>query len=102
MLSITDLHTKLVDALDIAHLAPEDQERVVEQMGSMVYQRVLLAVFDKIPAEEHEKLKHLIAANLEDEISALVAKHVPNAEEVVATALAESFADYEAAMKGTA
>lgn len=102
MINITDLQSRLVEELDIAHLDTQAQERVIDEVGSMLYQRVLLAIFDKIPADQHEKLKQLISANLEDEISAMVAKYVQNVEEVAALALEDGLADYRQALTGSA
>lgn len=101
MMNITDLQSRLVEELGIAHLDVEAQERVIDEMGGMLYQRVLLTIFDKIPADQHEKLKQLIAANLEDEISAMVSRYVENVEGIAATALAEGIADYKTTLVRT-
>tara|TARA_B100000745_G_scaffold130817_1_gene85248 strand:+ start:7643 stop:7945 length:303 start_codon:yes stop_codon:yes gene_type:complete len=83
MINITDLHNRLVQELNIENLPPHDQEKILDQAGSMIYQRILLAVFQNIPTTEHDKLKQFVAADLEDEITELVHKHVPQAEEII-------------------
>ncbi len=98
MITIADLQKELVEELGLDNLSAEDQERVLNEAGGMIYQRILLSVFEKIPAAEHDKLTQLITADLEDEITELVHKHVPNVEEVVEVEMQTSIDDLKRAL----
>jgi len=98
MITVEDIQKRIVEELAIEHLSAEDQTRLVDELGGMLHQRLLLSIFEKIPVEDHEKLKQFITADMEEEISALVHKHVANVGEVIENELATSMKEYKEAL----
>ncbi len=96
-----DLQKRLVEELSLEHLSPDEQEKVLDEIGGMLYQRVMLELFNHIPEGEHTKLKQLIDAGLEEEITALIHKHVPNVEEAITKELEQSMQEYKEVLYGT-
>jgi len=98
MIHAADIQKQIADELAIGHLPVVDQERLTNEMSAMLYQRILFALFREIPKQEHEKLKQLISSNLDNEITALVHKHVPDISEVVEKELAIGIREYKEAL----
>jgi len=98
MISFADIQKRVVEELDIADLSPEDQERVVDELGGMLYKRMLMSIFDKIPENEHGRLKQLIDSGMDSEITELVHKHIPDVGAVIAQEFETSMQDYRAAL----
>lgn len=102
MITAQDIHKRIAEELDITHLPQEDQERIADELGGMLYQRMLLAIFDKVPPMQQEELRRLIASESEDAITDLIHKYVPNVAEVIEKELAAGLQDYREALQNSA
>jgi len=98
MKELADIHKAIAGELHLEHLSEEEQSQVIEAVGTMLYQRVLARVFSELPADQHTKLQQLIEADLENEITALISKYLPNIDEVVNTELTNALAEYKEAL----
>lgn len=102
MITAEDIHKRIAEELDITHLPQEAQEKVADELGGMLYQRMLLAIFDKVPPMQQEELKRLIATDAEDAITELIQKHVPHVAQVIEEEFAAGLADYREALQNSA
>ena len=97
MTTLTDIHARVAQELDLAHLPQDEQEAVVAEIGGMLYRRMLLAVYEKIPAEAHEQLGTLINTGDEAAITEFISTHVPDPEMVITQELETAIREYREA-----
>jgi hypothetical protein len=74
---------EIIDALNIGHLAKEEQDAIVDKLGTVLMQRVLVTVFDMLPDAERARFEELLNADQMDAVQALIQKNIPNAQEVI-------------------
>lgn len=95
MITEQTIQEKVNAVLDIEHLPMDDQERIKQKMKTILYQRIMLLIFSKLPAIEQDKMKKLIEANLMDEVSDLINRYVPNVDELIEQEIKSSMEDYQ-------
>jgi len=77
----------LITELNIGHLSEASQNEVLDAVGNMLMHRVLFKLNSMLPENEQQNFGNLLGAGKEEEAQALVLKHIPNAEEVIANEL---------------
>lgn len=97
MTSLADIHARVADELNLAHLSADEQKAVVAEIGDMLYRRMLLAIFEQIPAKAREELGTLIDSGDEAAMTALINTHVPDPEAVIRTELEVAMREYQEA-----
>lgn len=98
MITEQDITQRVTEELNLAHLSAEEQDQVLETLGKALQTRVVLALVQEIPAQEHEQLRELIEAGKEGEVRTLIEARVPNANEIVERELTEGLAAYKQAL----
>ena len=58
-------------------------DAIIEGLGDVLMQRVLLKILDSMPSDEADKLQELMKAENQEESEALIQKHIPNIAELV-------------------
>ena len=94
MITVADIQQHVAEEVGITHLPKEDQDKVTDELGGMLYKRMLMAIFDKLPPHEHEHLKQLIAQDAASEISDLVHKYIPDVGTVIEQELKTSMQEF--------
>ncbi len=81
---------ELFKALQLEHLTPEDQEKILLEMGDIIEQGVmirLISLMDDQTRLEFEKL--LDSESDEEEVEEFIKKHVPNSDKIIQDTIEE-------------
>lgn len=73
----------LVGELNLGHLAVEQQDEILDGLGEVLMQRVLLKLLELMPESERENFGKLFAEQKGEEMQTLVEKFVPNSADVI-------------------
>ncbi len=73
----------LLKELGLHHLSVEAQEVILEEVGSVLFERVLLKIISLLPESERDNFGTSFAAHNVADMQTLVERHIPNSSEVV-------------------
>ncbi len=80
---ISQGRAKMVAELNIGHLPKAEQDAIVDGLGEVLLRRVLLKLFELVPAGERDTLQKLLKEQNGEAAQALIGKYVPNMDDVV-------------------
>jgi hypothetical protein len=82
--------TSLLNALGIEDLLPEEQEELLLDLNSLIWEGSLIRLIEKMDDSTKEAFEKLLAADAsEDEIQAFLTEHVPDADQAVTDTVQE-------------
>lgn len=90
-----ELRKRIIAELNIGHLTNEEQETVINKVSEVLMKRATLEVMRRIPEDQLDELDKLTEAEDGAGIQKLVAKYVPNVEEVVTQAAKDGLAEHK-------
>lgn len=93
---------EIIDALNIGHLTKEEQDAIVDKLGAVLMQRVLVKVFDMLPEAEKTRFEELLNADQMDAVQALIQKNIPNAQEVIQNEIRDGVREHIERVNATA
>lgn len=73
----------LISELNIGHLSEAEQNSIVDGLGEVLLRRVMLKLFNMLPENEKDNFQNLLKEQKGPEADALLAKHVPNASDII-------------------
>ncbi|MBA3789135.1 hypothetical protein H0X32_01925 [Patescibacteria group bacterium] len=83
-------YTKILDALNLSELEPEEQEEILLDLNDLVFKGTLIRLIERMPARIREEFDSLLATDpSEDVMEAFIQKNVPDADSAVTETLAE-------------
>lgn len=90
----------LLEALDLSELPPEEQEALLLDLNSLVFQSSMVRLLEQMDDNTRVALEALIDTNpSEAELEAFIRSHVPQADLAVAETLKEISDDILAAVQ---
>jgi len=80
----------LLNALGIEELLPEEQEELLLDLNSLIWEGSLIRLIEKMDDATKEAFEKLLAADAgEDEVQAFLDEHVPDSGQAVADTVQE-------------
>lgn len=89
------LRERIVAELNIGHLEPQEQEQVIDKVSEVLLKKATFEVMRRIPEDALDELDRLAVADDADAVRALVRKHVPDVDTVVADAAREGLEEHK-------
>lgn len=84
----------LLDALGLEDLLPEEQQQVLEDVGSLIFEGTLARLLERMDEATREQLDVLLARDAEEsEVLDFLKAHVPGAESAVSETIEELRSD---------
>ena len=85
---------KILDALDMSQLLPEEQEELLLDLGDLVFRGTMLRLIERMDEKTADAFSGLLDKDpSEEEVEAFLKQHVPDADEAVEETLAEIRSD---------
>ncbi len=81
-----ELKEEIITKIHIEHLPEQQQDEVIVRIGELIMKRLLLDVADALSMEDLEELKSLAGDKKTEELFTFLNKHVPNLDELTASA----------------
>ncbi len=95
----TTLRDMFIKTYNLENATPEEQDALVEKIGGLVFQAVILRVAPGMSEQAQDKLESLLSTNTApDELLAFMNSEVPNFEAIVAEEAAGLKAERDAIM----
>lgn len=83
MISQHEVEQQLGTMLGISNLPKAKQMEIFDELGKVVFKRVLLKVLSLMPGEKLDEFERLMKEEKEQELQELIKAHVPNVDEVI-------------------
>ncbi|TSC85676.1 MAG: hypothetical protein G01um10148_1062 [Parcubacteria group bacterium Gr01-1014_8] len=80
---MTQGRAMLIEELNLMHLPELEQNEILDQLGEVLLQRVLLKLLDMLPENERDNFGKLFASQDAQGMQAVVSKYVPHVDEVI-------------------
>ncbi|MEK7564565.1 MAG: DUF5663 domain-containing protein [Patescibacteria group bacterium] len=78
------IQKNITDVFDFSHLPPEEQEKKILDIGSIIYQNVLMRVMETIPEEVQDEFEKILDNNAQpEEIFNFLNSKVDNFEKII-------------------
>ena len=78
------IKNNIIEVLNIENLPEKDQEEIITQIGSVIYQNVLMRVMETMPNSKQDEFEKLLDANAEgEEIFDFLKNSVKDFEKIV-------------------
>lgn len=76
------LNKDISEELGINHLEPEKQQKLLEKVGELMFQNVIIRIFEILKEEDKNQLEILLERNNTDEIMEFMEVKVPNLDKI--------------------
>jgi hypothetical protein len=90
------IKAKIANELHISHLSPDEQTTLIQEMSTILLDRITMAVISALPQDTMAQVDKLLEANQGTAVEALLRKHVPEAPSIASAVIAETLAEYNA------
>lgn len=94
-ISPDEIKKMVVEALNIGHLTPAEQEKIMSELGGALIERATLALLKELPEEEFEKIDALAGGEKDAEMVVAIQKAVPNAQQIMEDAIKTGIVEYK-------
>ncbi len=95
MVSQEDIKKTVVDALNIGHLSPSDQDSIIGELAGTLMERATLALLQELPEGEFDKIDALAGSGKDAEMVEAIRSAVPNAQEIMEDAIRTGVEEYK-------
>lgn len=90
-----DVKKMVVDALNIAHLTPAEQDKIMNDLGTALIERATYALLMALPPEDFDRIDKLAEGEKDEEMFEAVQKSIPNGAEIVENAIRSGVEEYK-------
>ncbi|MDE2030665.1 MAG: hypothetical protein KGI58_00160 [Patescibacteria group bacterium] len=81
---LDNIDNKIIEILGINKLSENERKEVVEKLGALIYQGVMLRALDIMDEEDRDTFEKLISENSDPEvIFTFVAEKIPDINEII-------------------
>ena len=85
----------VIEALNIGHLSPAEQDKILADLGGALMERATYALLMAVPPEEFARVDALADEGKDAEMVEEIRKLVPNAQEIVENSIKSGVDEYK-------
>ena len=90
-----DIKKIVIDALNIGHLTPAEQDKIMNDLGGALIERATYALLMALPPEDFDRIDKLVEGEKDQEMTEAIQKSVPNAQEIIENAIKSGVEEYK-------
>lgn len=90
-----DIKKMVAEALNIGHLTPAEQDKIMSDLGGALIERATYALLMALPPEDFDRIDKLAEAQKDQEMAEAIQKSVPNAQAIVEDAIKSGVEEYK-------
>ncbi len=91
-----ELKDQIIKELQIEHLTPEQQQRIISELSEIILQRITSLALAKVPESEMAQLDSLLEQGNQDTVSERLKQLVPDIEQIAQTVTQEAIEEFRA------
>jgi phosphopantothenate synthetase len=99
--TVEEMRERLIKELDLAELAPAEQDEIIISLSELLVERVAINIFSKIPEEPLAQIDALLEEGKQEEAGVLMNQHVPDAQAVAEKTMSDGIIEYKQRVSGT-
>lgn len=85
----------LIAELGLQNMAEEDRQIILDEIGSVLFERVMLKLISLLPEVERDVFGQHFANQNIDEMQALIQKHIPDSQAVIKSELRQGIEEHK-------
>ena len=91
-----ELKNQIIKELQIEHLAPEQQQRIISELSEIILQRITSLALAKVPESEMAQLDSLLEQGNQEAVRERLKQLVPDIEQIAQTVTQEAIEEFRA------
>ena len=88
------MRAQIVADLNMSHLPQEEQDELIEHLGSVLLDNATLSIIERMPKEKVEEVEALAQEGRQDEANAIIRASVPDVDTIVANEIQSGLLKY--------